>query len=238
MSFSVIHASQLSRAEAVARTVETEISAGRYAAGDSLGTKDELKRRFGVAVATINEAIKLLGARGMVEARPGPGGGVFVTRVTARRRGPMMMDFEWAEATMADYHEVRDVLEPVVLRHAAEHHTEDDVADLQSIVDRMSSELGEPALYLSHNTSFHRRLAAISPNVPMRSLYVTVLDFFEQSVDPAQLPERLHVHNIEVHQELVDALASGDLKRLRAAARAHDRHRRTFGLAQKEGDSQ
>lgn len=227
-----LRASQLSRAEAVARTIETEISSGTYSPGDSLGTKDALKQRFGVAVATINEAIKLLGARGMVEARPGPGGGVFVSEPSARRRsGPLVMGFEWTEATMADYHEVRDALEPFILRHAAEHHSERDIADLQEIVDRMEQGLHEPAQYLRQNTAFHRRVAAISPNPAMRSLYVTVLDFFEHAVDPEQLPPTLHVHNLEVHQQLLAGIVSRDLRQLRAAMRAHDRHRREYGLA-------
>lgn len=227
-----LRASQVSRAEAVARTIETEISSGTHSPGDSLGTKDALKRRFGVAVATINEAIKLLGARGMVEARPGPGGGVFVSQPTARRRsGPLVMGFEWTEATMADYHEVRDALEPFLLRHAAEYHTERDVADLGEILDRMEEGLHEPARYLRENTAFHRRVAAISPNVAMRSLYVTVLDFFENAVDPQQLPRTLHVHNLEVHQQLLEGITSRDARRLRAAIRAHDRHRREYGLA-------
>lgn len=237
MSSWALKESQVSRAEAVARAIEREISAGAVGPGDTLGTKDQLKRRFGVAVATINEAIKLLGARGMVEARPGPGGGVFVTDAIARRSSPMIMDFDWSEATMGDYHEVRDVLEPAILRHAAAHHSDADIADLQAIVDRMAEDLDDPAHYVRQNTAFHRRAAAISPNVPMRSLYLTVLDFFEHAVDPTRLPSPLHPANVEVHQRLLHAIDSGDLTQLRAAVRAHDRHRRAFGLAKTGGRS-
>src|SRR5436853_2965979 len=74
------------RAEALARHLETEIVAEEFAPGDRLGTKDELRRRFGVAAATINEAVRLMDSRGLVSARPGPGGGVFVTDVSARSR--------------------------------------------------------------------------------------------------------------------------------------------------------
>jgi GntR family transcriptional regulator, transcriptional repressor for pyruvate dehydrogenase complex len=68
-----------------------------------------------VAVATVNEAVKLLDTRGLVEARPGPGGGVFVASPASRMlAGPMIMGFEWTEASMADYHEVRNALEPII----------------------------------------------------------------------------------------------------------------------------
>ena len=71
--------SRLSRAEELARGIEDDIAAGVLSTGDRLGTKDDLRQRFNVAVATLNEAIKLLESRGLVEARSGPGGGVFVS---------------------------------------------------------------------------------------------------------------------------------------------------------------
>ena len=56
--------SRLSRAEALARELEDQISSGTLATGERLGTKEDLRQHFNVAVATVNEAIKLLdGAR-------------------------------------------------------------------------------------------------------------------------------------------------------------------------------
>jgi DNA-binding FadR family transcriptional regulator len=66
---------RVSRAELVARELEREIAAG-LEAGTRLGTKDDLRKRFRVAVATVNEAVRLLETRGLIEARPGPGGDV------------------------------------------------------------------------------------------------------------------------------------------------------------------
>src|ERR687885_440239 len=77
-------ASRVPRAEAVARDLEAEILGGRLTPGDRLGTKDDLRQRFGVAVATVNEAVRLLETRGLIEARPGPGGGVFVAASSVR----------------------------------------------------------------------------------------------------------------------------------------------------------
>ena len=48
-------AAKVSRAQLVARELEREISDG-LAPADRLGTKDDVRRRFGVAVATVNEA--------------------------------------------------------------------------------------------------------------------------------------------------------------------------------------
>src|SRR6266540_3625458 len=71
--------SRVSRAEALARRLEARILDGGMRAGDRVGTKEDLRERFGVAVATVNEAIRLLQARGLVQVRPGPRGGVFAS---------------------------------------------------------------------------------------------------------------------------------------------------------------
>ena len=73
-------APRVSRAETLATRLEAEISADALQPGQRLGTKRELRERFGVAAGTFNEAMRIMVIRGVVDARPGPGGGVFVAR--------------------------------------------------------------------------------------------------------------------------------------------------------------
>jgi len=227
----ILQSSRLSRAEALAREIEEEISAGVLTTGDKLGTKDDLRQRFNVAVATVNEAVKLLDTRGLVEARPGPGGGVFVASPASRMRsGPMFMGFEWSGASMADYHEVRDALEPIIYRHAAQHRTQADIRALRSILATMAAHLDQPRAYARYNTAFHRRIAKLSPNAPLRSMYVTLLDFFENDLAARDLPSAVHPENVDVHRQLVDAIEHGDGPELEQAIRRHDSHRLNLGM--------
>jgi GntR family transcriptional repressor for pyruvate dehydrogenase complex len=226
-----LRSSRLSRADELARAVEDDISAGVLSTGDRLGTKEDLRVRFNVAVATVNEAIKLLESRGLVEARSGPGGGVFVASPSARmRQGPLMMGFKWAETTMAEYHEVRGALEPLVCRQAARHHSASDIRALHRIVDKMEASLGDPLAYGRLNTSFHRRVAKLSRNAPLRTLYVTLIDFFEFTLEQTDLPDAVDPENIEIHRELVDAIDAGEGRQLDAAMRRHDTNRLALGL--------
>jgi DNA-binding FadR family transcriptional regulator len=57
---------RVSRAELVARELEREIVDEREPGG-RLGTKEDLRQRFGVAVATVNEALQLLEVRDALE---------------------------------------------------------------------------------------------------------------------------------------------------------------------------
>jgi DNA-binding FadR family transcriptional regulator len=228
---SILQNSRLSRAEALAREIEEEISTGILNTGDRLGTKDDLRKRFNVAVATVDEAVKLLDTRGLAEARPGPGGGVFVAGPASRMRsGPMMMGFEWTEASMADYHELRSALEPIIHHHAARNRTEADIRALRAILVSMAAHLDQPRAYARYNTAFHRRVAKLSPNAPLRSMYVTLLDFFENDLAVEELPDAVHPNNVDVHRQLVDAIEQDDVPELEWAVRRHDGHRLNLGM--------
>src|SRR5581483_3046060 len=105
---------RVSRAELVARELEREIDDEREP-GERLGTKEDLRKRFGVAVATVNEAVRLLEMRGMIEARPGPGGGVFVARPAVRiAHSHLVLGFKTGSTTFEECLEVRDALEPLI----------------------------------------------------------------------------------------------------------------------------
>jgi DNA-binding FadR family transcriptional regulator len=123
----------------------------------------------------------------------------------------MFMGFEWAEATMADYHEVRSALEPAIYRHAARHRTEADIRALRSILASMSAHLDEPRAFASYSAALHRRIAKLTPNVPLRSMYVTLLDFFENDAAAGDPPGAVPPGDVDVHRQLVDAIERGEV---------------------------
>ena len=51
---------RISRAEELSRRLEQEIVDNGLPAGERLGTKEDIRNRFGYAVATVNEALRLL----------------------------------------------------------------------------------------------------------------------------------------------------------------------------------
>ncbi|MBQ1764640.1 MAG: FadR family transcriptional regulator, partial [Aquincola sp.] len=60
-------------ADQVASALETEIRAGRLAAGDKLPTEAVLVQQFGVSRTVVREAISRLKSRGLVDSRQGSG---------------------------------------------------------------------------------------------------------------------------------------------------------------------
>jgi DNA-binding FadR family transcriptional regulator len=210
-----------SRAELVARELEREIVEEREP-GDHLGTKDELRRRFGVAVATINEAVRLLETRGLIEARPGPGGGVFAARAAARvTLAHSVLGLRSDGTTYAELLEVRDALEPLICRQAARHHRAADIRALEALVDRMAKQQDDPRGFFQTNWRLHRRIARLCHNGPLRTMYLTLLDVLEPIVDRAEHGAFDGPGHVRVHRDLVAAIDGGDGPELEAALEHH-----------------
>jgi DNA-binding FadR family transcriptional regulator len=216
---------RVSLAEAVARELEGEITGGSLEPGERLGTKEELRARFDVSLATINEAVKLLEMRAMVSARPGPGGGVFVTSASTRvRMNHFVMGYRWNDATVADHHAVRNALEPLVCREAADFHNERDMRVLDRMLDAMEKHVDDPLEYLRHTWALHRRVAKICRNFALHSIYLTVLDWLEDGAERVEIEPFEALEHLKVHRDLVAAIDAGRGKKLEAAIAAHELH--------------
>ncbi len=217
--------SRVSRAEALARRLEAQILAGPIRPGDRLGTKDELKERFRVAVATVNEAIRLLQARGLVQVRPGPRGGVFASQPSPFvRLGHQVLALKHEGVRAADCLQVRDALDPVIAVEAARHCSASDAAALRERMERMQAAAGDPTTFLRANWDLHRRIAEITPNSILRNLYTSLLDATESELT-AVIPDSDFAGRVDdlltLHREVVAAIVAGDEE---LARRAADRH--------------
>jgi|HubBroStandDraft_6_1064221.scaffolds.fasta_scaffold231077_2 GntR family transcriptional repressor for pyruvate dehydrogenase complex len=212
---------RVSRAELVARELEREIVDDRQP-GERLGTKDDLRKRFGVAVATVNEAVRLLETRGMIEARPGPGGGVFVARPATRiAMSHVVLGFRSESTSYEECLEVRDALEPLIESHAARYHRASDIRDLNRIVKGMQAAAEDPAAFFKCNWALHRRIARLCRNGPLRSMYLALIDFLEISMDRVELSDFDGPAMVAVHRDLVKAIDAGEGPHLDAAIEAH-----------------
>jgi DNA-binding FadR family transcriptional regulator len=210
--------SRVSRAESVAGRLEAEIMDEVVAPGALLGTKDELRQRFGVALATINEAVRLLEARGLIEARPGPGGGIFVTSGSAAMAlSHSTLRFKGGASGFSEYLAVRDALEPLICREAARNHGPGDVDALTRILDQMQAKLDDPHAYMRLNYKLHRRIAKLAANAPLHRIYSMLLDSMQDALERADLDDFDGAAHLAEHRELIIAIEGGEGPRLEAA---------------------
>ncbi|UGQ11827.1 FCD domain-containing protein [Yinghuangia sp. ASG 101] len=215
---------QTSRGEAVAKRIEDRIAEQNLPSGHRLGTKESLRREFDVAVATLNESIRLLLSRGTISVRPGVNGGIFVASPPALvRLGRKMLELSGDSVSVSDCLVVRDTLEPLIAHEAMRHRTAADIADMRRLAQAMASDGLDTAGYLAANWALHRRIAEITPNQILRHTYISLLEFVEsrlKGVTPDE-PARVNTDGPRVHRDLVEAIAGTDAARLTRVLDAH-----------------
>jgi len=218
---------RLSRGESAA--AQLIAIAEEAAPGDRLGSKEELRARCQVSVGTFNEAVRIAQSRGVISVRPGPGGGVFAAAPSPMvRRGNSVLALEGGQASVAEAVRIRDALDPLLIEDALWHASPADIAEMREVLGEMAAAAGrrDPDAFVRANWALHARIAAVSPNPILRSLYVNLLDQIEShtlAVLPdteRPLPEYV-ADRLTLHTELVDAIDERDRERALALIARH-----------------
>lgn len=227
-----------SKSEQVVERLSAEMGSAQLRAGHRLGTKETLRARFEVAPATINEALRLLKADGLIDVRSGPGGGVFVSSPPPLvRLGKKMLSIATDPVAVADAIRIRNALEPLVVEEAARHATRRDIHDLEVIVDRMEAVISDDLEFLRVNHDLHRRIAAIGRGALLTELYTGLLEFIDRnttSVIPDEDYGDLAELRVEIHRGLVRAIGSGTPAQVAAAEGRHRDLAERFGPSASE----
>ncbi|RSN12620.1 FadR family transcriptional regulator [Nonomuraea sp. WAC 01424] len=212
------------RAELLAVALDERIRSQGLAPGEPVGTLESLRAETGLGYATVSEAVRLLRDRGVLEIRPGRGGGLFVAD-----RGPVvrlrhtLLSVTEEPGTVADAIELRDHLEELIDVGAARHRTRRDVADLRALLRRLRAAAGWDA-FMRANWALHERIAAISPNAMARAVYTGTLGHLgATSARPdGAAGAAYRAGRYQVHADLVEAIAAGDESAVRAAVARHN----------------
>lgn len=169
-----------------------------------------LATEFGVSRTPVREALRVLGAQGIVTIVPNRG---------ARVNGHSGRDIRELGAVRAE-------LEGLAAELAAEHISDRQLDRLRSAWDRFDADRADaPQQWADANDTFHSVILAASGN---RQLGLAITDISRRLPRNSAYAayagnSRLLRQNHEQHQAIVDAVASGDTRRARSAMRRHIR---------------
>ena len=150
------------------------ILGGTYKPGEMLPREEELGAMFGVSRTSLREAVKVLSAKGLVEARRRVG-----VRVRAREEwrllDPAVLGWhpgiQEDEELMAGLIEARRIFEPAAAELAARRASSADLAAIETAFAAMSAAVPEDFDgYCKADLAFHRAVIAASHNVVLRGL--------------------------------------------------------------------
>lgn len=215
-----------------------EVAASRLAAvaakatpGERLGTKEEVRSSVDVSLGTFNETLRLLQTRGIVTVRPGPGGGVFVAEQSPMvKLGNALLGISINRSVVTEAVRIRNALEPLIVEDACQLASDDDVAAMRAQIDAMRRAVDdEDGLQFLHaNWELHSRIARTGRSEMLASLYRSLLDLESehtvsiQSSDHGALT-RFHQERLQVHADLVEAIAARDAARALDVVEEHNR---------------
>ena len=208
----------------VADQIAAMILDGELRAGDQLPPERELCRQFGVSRTVVREAVARLTARNLLIVRPGTGGGIVVATPSTAHVSDALR-FLLRNETAADDHarvlEVRRLLEVEIAGLAAQRHTAEDIARLESILTHTRAVADDRELFARNDVAFHTALAEATQN----KLFVILLD----SIAGIMLEVRRLGYNtpgvieraIHHHSAILEQVVRGNPERARNAMRAH-----------------
>ncbi|MEO3820241.1 FCD domain-containing protein [Plantactinospora sp. B24E8] len=160
------------------QTVEViarRILAGEIAEGDTLNLT-ALQGELDVSLTALREALKVLSAKGIVDARQKRG--TFVRpRADWNLLDGDIIRWQFAEGAgqhlLDQLHEVRTIVEPAAARLAAVRATTDDLAALDAALAEMAAAT-EPVAAVGADLSFHRALLAATHNELLERMEVVM----------------------------------------------------------------
>lgn len=227
----------LTRPEAgLSRAEQAALIIGRWAEqeepGARLGTRKELQERVGVSKGTLNEAVRLLESRGLITTRTGPGGGLFTTAPPPLARlGHALLTLDDDAADVGYAVRIRDALDPLLIEDAVSHSSAVDIVRMRRSLREMEEamEAQDYLGFLRANWDLHVVIAAVSPNQPLRSIYLSLMDMIRthtvaiESDTVSPLPEYVRERH-QLHVDLVKALDMRDHTEAMRLAAEHSIH--------------
>lgn len=165
--------------EQVVEALGRAILRGDYAATGYLPSEPQLCETLQVSRSAVREAVKVLGGKGLVSARP------HIGTVIRPREEWNMLDTDllaWSIEGEPDSRmvmsliEARQVIEPAAARFAAQRATAADLAEMERAFLGMSAaaEAHDHAAYHAADKDFHAAMLAASHNLVFRQLATTI----------------------------------------------------------------
>ncbi len=190
----------------VAQALRERIYAGVYAPGATL-RQERIAAEFGISRTPLREALRVLERDGLVVNKPGSG-----VRVATADLPKLL-----------DAYAVREAMDGVAARNAAERATPAEIEKLAKLVDLQTSLIKDwnPSAYVQSNVDFHLAIIGVARNASLASL-VPLLHLTSQVFAPAlALSNERAAAAVAEHIEILDAIRARKPDEAERVARAH-----------------
>jgi GntR family transcriptional regulator, transcriptional repressor for pyruvate dehydrogenase complex len=187
------------------------IKAGDLQVGHRLPSERMLSAQMQISRPTLRQAIRLLSEAGIIEVKPGPGGGMIVR---SDNIPPDLIDsrghVDLRIGQVASVLEARRLVEPNVAQLAAARATDADIDSMQQIIELQRVAQDDEHRFLELDVRFHLAIARATHNETVITMMRPLLRQLEiarrrmlQGDEDAEL-------TLEIHERTLAAIVSGD----------------------------
>lgn len=197
--------------EAVVRQVETAIRSGKIDRGQRLPTERQLSEAFSVSRGVIREAVKVLEAMGLVEARQGSGIYVRNDTIPSVTRAFILSVSPDAES-LDRLFEFRRGIEAEAARFAAIRHGEEHIADMERALLAIEQALDplDWTTFRENDSRFHDAITRASGNPYLGVAIATTHDMQRDVVNLIAAEAGSIRTAIMQHREIFEAIRTGN----------------------------
>jgi len=209
--------------DVLADALRARIRSGAWPEGLALPSERDLSLQARLSRTTVREALRILELDGLIEIRPGRGGGARVRRPAGDELSRQLELFIWGRNISARHlHDVRSALEALGAASAARMRTDSDLADLVAKTEAVERAVDTLSAYLDANLAWHMAVVHASHN----ELLVSFMEVLAQAIHEATELDafdsvEVRAQTLKIHRAILDAIVAGDAD---AAARRMTRH--------------
>lgn len=202
--------------ENIINQIEEGIADGAFKAGEKLPSPQELMENFGVSRGTLREALKVLEQKGLLQLKPGVGGGAIVKEIgTEQISQNLAFLIRYQQISLEHITEFREGVESIVAGMAANRAKKEDIAYLRKIVDRAEQcakkGLSHWETFLKIDQEFHLALAQISKNplhIPMlEAIHGNIHNYY---LDYLPINKKVMQENFKDMKDMFEAISLGN----------------------------
>ena len=207
----------------LAEELRGRIRSGEWPEGLALPTERVLSVQAGLSRTSVREALRMLEIDGLIEIRPGRGGGARVRRPGGDELTRQLELFIWGRnVTVEHLHDVRTALEALGAEGAARQRTDAELKELVAKTEAVEAAVDDIKRYLDANVAWHMAVVRASHN----ALLISVMEVLAHAIHEATAIEAFNSDDVRhatlaIHRAILDAIAAGDAE---AARRRMTRH--------------
>lgn len=191
------------------------ICGGEFLPGSYLPREDQLCEQLGVSRVVVREAVKVLGAKGILDVRPKRGTRILPMEswnTLDRQVLHWFMGGKSRDRGLRDLMEFRRIIEPSAVRLAVDRITDEQIAIMEEALVEMERavDANDTAAYVDADLRFHSTILVAANNLYLLNMRGAITRMLHQSFSISSRAENAERLSLPLHRDLLMGIKRRD----------------------------